>query len=277
MSKFVPTKLRDLELMVQEHIEETASLEFKRELPESGKNDDLARLLAAMANSGGGVIVYGIEDEDSRAAKLVPMLLADSEERVTLVAQSLDDPLSLEAVSSVPAEPEGAKGFLVVSVPASERAPHFHRGTAWGRSPKGTVALSRRAIGELYARQPGFAQEFGLISTRPGRVICRHIAEANPNYSPSNGTARATNYFLVFENDGDEDALGVDWEWAIDSGEEPPILLSDNPFPLEAMRRGERLRLGVAHTLGSTSNLRVRTRWRDGRGSQHEEVWPLTF
>ena len=149
---------------------------------------------------------------------------------------------------------------------------HFFNGTAYGRSPKGRARLSRRQVGELYARQAGFAQEFGLTSTRPGRVICRHLAEVNPQYVPSGGIGGPRNYFLVFENDGEEDVFGVDWEWALESEKQSPILLSSNLFPLEVMRRDESLRLSIAHTLGSARDLRVRTSWRDGRGNQREEV-----
>jgi len=58
---FIPENLEDLERIVQERIEESARLEFKRQLPEPGQNDDLAKDMAAIANTEGGVIIYGIE------------------------------------------------------------------------------------------------------------------------------------------------------------------------------------------------------------------------
>ena len=51
---FIPENLEDLKRIVQERLEESARLEFKRQLPEPGKNEDLAKDLAAMAKSGAG-------------------------------------------------------------------------------------------------------------------------------------------------------------------------------------------------------------------------------
>jgi hypothetical protein len=106
-------------------------------------------------------------------------------------------------------------------------------------------------------------------------VICRQVAEVNPQYHPSSGVATPRSYFLVFENDGDEDVFDAEWDWVIGEGE-PPVL-GNNPFPLESLRRAEKVRLPVFHTIGSAAELRVCTRWRDGRGERNEETWPLSL
>ncbi len=83
----------------------------------------------------------------------------------------------MKNAKSIPSGRNGEGGFLVVEVPASERAPHLVNGLALGRSAKSNVPLTRRQIGQLLARQPGFAQEFGLVSVRPGRALARIARE----------------------------------------------------------------------------------------------------
>lgn len=54
---------------IEEGVEESAELDWKRQLPElsSLKKSDIDKDIAAMANSGGGIIVYGVLEEDKRA------------------------------------------------------------------------------------------------------------------------------------------------------------------------------------------------------------------
>lgn len=93
----VPASVGDLARIVTERLEENTRLEFKRQVPESGKNDHLAKDVAAMANSDGGVIVYGIEeDEAGRAKALAPINLKGAAERVILIAQTFDEPLTVK-------------------------------------------------------------------------------------------------------------------------------------------------------------------------------------
>lgn len=277
---FIPKNLEDLTRMVEERIEESARLEFKRQLPEPGKNEHLAKDLAAMANTDGGVIIYGIEqDSTGRAKELRPLPVSGAAERVTLIAQSsLDEPLALGSVRSVISEDQGGLGFLIVEVPRSERAPHFVQGAAWGRTSKGNTPLTRRRVGELFARSPGFAGEFGLVVGRPGRVSVKQVTEP---YQLTDGSGRLhpmERYYLVFENDGDADVLDAMWEWVTAGGAESALpSVGNDPFPLERLQPGARARLQVLRTVGDATDLRVRTRWRDKNGKEHEETWPVTW
>lgn len=274
-----PKNLEDLERIVEERLEETVRLELKRELPPSGKNDDLATDMSAMANTEGGVIVYGIEEDDTgRANALCPFPISGAAERVNLVARnSLNESLALGAVYSIPAEDATSLGFLVVEVPRSERAPHFFQGTAWGRTSKGNVRLTRRRVGELFAQSAGFAEEFGLIVGRPGRVFAEHAVERYQTTDMYGHPQSVECDYLIFKNDGDSDCFDVKWEWLPDEpGAETPSVLED-PFPLEVLQSGVRVRLRLATAWGTRPNLRVVSRWRDKNGQQHEQVWPITW
>lgn len=271
----------DLKAMVEERLEETIRLEFKRELPDTGKNDDLARMIASMANSDGGIIVYGIEEDgDGRASVLLPFDVSKATERVILVARSvLDEPLSLSSVYSIEDETNPERGYLVVDIPKSERAPHLIDGRAWGRTAKTTVGLSRRQMGELFARSPGFAQEFGLVVGKPGRIYVKAVSEAYQESGPFNPNEIRTrhDHFLFFENDGDTDALDVSWEFVADPGKEENMPeVREDSFPLEVMPAGAQVRVRVFIPFDRQSTS-VRTRWRDLAGNLHERIWPTTW
>jgi hypothetical protein len=277
---FVPKNLEDLKRIVEQRLEETARLEFKRQLPEPGKNDDMAKDLAAMANTEGGVIIYGIDEDDmGRAKELRPFPVSDAGERVTLVAQNIpDEPVTLGSVRPIALEDGGTLGFLVVEVPRSDRAPHFCQGAAWGRTAKSNAPLTRRRVGELFARSPGFAAEFGLIVGRPGRVLAKQVTEPYQE-TDGRGQPRTTRrYYLVFENDGDTDVLDVTWDWVPASVEQAQFpSVSENPFPLDRLHPGVPVRLQVFHYMGEPQNLKVQTCWRDASGVEHEQTWPITF
>jgi len=276
----IPHNLEDLNRIVEQRLQETPRLEFKRQLPEPGKNEDMAKDLAAMANTEGGVIVYGIEqDKMGRAKGLRAFAVSGAGERVTLVAQNwLDEPLTLGSVHCIASEDGESLGFLVVEVPRSDRVPHFCRGAAWGRTAKGNAPLTRRRIGELFARSPGFAEEFGLIAARLGRVLVKGLTERYQDTDARGQLRLRQRHSLVFENDGSADVLNVEWEWdttALGEGALPTVL--ENPFPLDHMQPGVQVHVLAICSVATAWNLKVQTRWRDTDGKEHKQTWPITF
>ncbi len=265
----------DLARIVTERLEENTRLEFKRQVPESGKNDHLAKDVAAMANSDGGVIVYGIEeDEAGRAKALAPINLKGAAERVILIAQTFDEPLTVKNAKSIPSGRNGEQGFLVVEVPGSDRAPHLVNGLALGRSAKSNVALTRRQIGQLFARQTGFAQEFGLVSVRPGRALANIVRE---QYQVNLKTH--VRRWLEISNDGESDIYEVHWTWLAEDIEGEiitPRTLRD-PFPLSVLPHGVTVPILISVALGTNSDLRVQTSWKDSSDQDHSQVWPVTL
>ena len=213
---FVPKNLEDLKRIVEQRLEETARLEFKRQLPEPGKNDDMAKDLAAMANTEGGVIIYGIDEDDmGRAKELRPFPVSDAGERVTLVAQNIpDEPVTLGSVRPIALEDGGTLGFLVVEVPRSDRAPHFCQGAAWGRTAKSNAPLTRRRVGELFAHSSGFAGEFGVVVGPPvviptgGKLLVSLAATMLAKESPEGKVAFLTQNALITGKPAETDFFG---------------------------------------------------------------------
>lgn len=257
--------------MISERMEETARVEFKRQLPPSGQNDDMAKLITAMANSDGGVIIYGIDEEDSAAGAISAIELTGAAERVAVVARGVDEPVELTGAYGVETEDDG-RGVLVIEVARSSRAPHFYKGIAYSRSTRTTAVLSRREVGERFARSPGFAQEFGLAVGRPGRIKFDMRTEPRP----ASGTSTGTALFWVFENDGDVEVRDANWHLVPDEPA-PTLHVLRNPFPRDVFHAGERLVLPVSLTMGGGPPEEIATSWIDLNGEGHELTWAITW
>ncbi len=138
-------------------LRETATLDFKRELPTPGRNKELAKDICAMSVDG-GVLVYGVGGEDpTRPTTAYPIILAGAAERVDQVAQAaIFEPPVIEITDLLSDEGDGV-GYLVVVVPASPRAPHMvivdGENRYWGRGATGNRALSEREVAMLYQRR----------------------------------------------------------------------------------------------------------------------------
>lgn len=153
---WIPKSEEEIEKVVNSDVlEETAILDAKVALP--SKNIDIAKDIAAMSNDG-GVIIYGIgEDENKRLKILSPFVLEGQPERISSIAQtSIAEPPRFH-IHTIPAKEDISKGYIVIVIPPSERAPHMvivsgdHR--YYGRNAKGNVILSEAEVSRLYERR----------------------------------------------------------------------------------------------------------------------------
>jgi Schlafen, AlbA_2 len=216
--------IEHISFLLEHRMPERIDLEFKDALP--GSADDLAPWIAAMANSGGGAIVFGVE-EDAQGRAFRPSELAialeDSTRLAVEAARSIDEPV---AVRCAEIQDEGAAegfGYMVVEVDGSARAPHLVGGVAWGRVEHGVRRLRRSEIARLFARSEGFLDESGLagLIRRPARIV-------------ADIQRLGQDRVLVFKNVGDRPAFSVRWSHLSSRG----IVASprDDPFPVDTMR-----------------------------------------
>jgi hypothetical protein len=137
------------------------------ELPSN--NREIAKDIAAMANDG-GVLVYGIaEDADGRPSVLNPIPLANRPERITSITQtSIAEPPEI-MISSVPTVADPSKGYLVVVVPPSIRAPHMvvvkRDNRYYGRTATGNTPLSEGEVARLYQRRQQWEVDRDVLLT----------------------------------------------------------------------------------------------------------------
>ncbi|GAA0812231.1 AlbA family DNA-binding domain-containing protein [Spirilliplanes yamanashiensis] len=123
-------------------LDESHWVDLKRELP-TGKpkhNTDLAKDLASLAVDG-GLLVIGIEDDESRAGEVCGVELAKLADRVDQVARDKVRP-RLDVRSTEIADPDRPGwGCLLVHVPASSRAPHMVDYVYYGRGDRANTKL----------------------------------------------------------------------------------------------------------------------------------------
>jgi len=118
----------DVERFCEQQISENTYLEYKSDFP-----SDLAKPIAAMANTLGGVILIGVDETDVGKPKL-PLKGIDAqrglEERVlNIILDSMSPPVIPEITTCLDAT--GDKAIVVIRLSQSENAPHaLHSNTA---------------------------------------------------------------------------------------------------------------------------------------------------
>lgn len=140
-------------------VSETDDLDWKRQLPSPGevKTSDFIKDVAAMANSGGGVIVYGVKEKSKRAsgyARGVELTEQVQRAMTTAFYHQVEPPILGVRVRALG---EGDECVVVVEVPASVDAPHLiHTGNRFGvpiRYDADTFWMNERQIEGAYRRR----------------------------------------------------------------------------------------------------------------------------
>lgn len=147
----------DLRTLVAGAVREDADLDFKSTLygATDGAKRDLASDVAAMANTVGGAIVLGVQEDDATAVDLTPLALSDGEElRMRQIVAGLTAPHVAFSVRRVPTEGDDQQGWYVLEVPRSSWAPHAVRVNDALRYPRrdgaSTRYLSESEVADAY-------------------------------------------------------------------------------------------------------------------------------
>jgi hypothetical protein len=116
-----------IQALVDAQAEETAYLEFKRQLPannEKSKHEFLADI-SAFANSSGGELIYGIEEDGEGHASAIVAQEGNSDREVLRLQSMLADGVELR-IPGVQFQPVSVTGgfVLIVRVPQSWAGPH---------------------------------------------------------------------------------------------------------------------------------------------------------
>lgn len=178
---WVPSSAEELEAAVDAgDLVETGSLDFKREI----NNKAVAVDVAAMALDG-GVLVYGVgEDANERPAEKRPFVLKRQKERIDSIVTSAVTEVPHIEIVLLPLKEDPAKGYLVVVVPQSARAPHMARGKYYGRGATGNRQLNEPDVARLYARRQTWEVDRASLieetiamapSYKGGRCGCLHM------------------------------------------------------------------------------------------------------
>jgi hypothetical protein len=113
--------------LCDEQTSESITLEFKRELPikDAAAKIEFAKDVSAMANAGGGDIVYGIEEKAGTALRLYPISVPSMDSEIRRLAQVLDGGVEPRIPGIQYKSVEVAGGhLLVLRIPQSFDGPH---------------------------------------------------------------------------------------------------------------------------------------------------------
>lgn len=197
----------------QGSLRETANFDAKAEVSKS--STEIAKDIAAMTVSG-GVLIYGIgEDKNDRLTVLSPVTLAGQRERINSIAQTaISEPPTIY-IHSIPTSDDPTRGYIVVEVPQSPRAPHMvtvkKKDRFYGRNSSGNCHLSESEIARLYARRQELEidrdvvlqQEIDRYSYEPGSDLAYLYAFIRPVFLQTNNLLERVHK----GNDSDESVL----------------------------------------------------------------------
>ncbi len=146
-----------LDAAVEQSISEAAGIDWKRALPELKRlpQSDFPKDVAAMANSGGGVIVFGVEETQKVATGRADVGDLDQERYERALRSAAVTAIS-PPVFGLEVEFLGEQGkkAVVVVVPASVDGPHLiYRNEYFGapiRNDADTVWMKEREIERMY-------------------------------------------------------------------------------------------------------------------------------
>lgn len=145
-----------LDQAIEQGVRETDDLDWKAKLPESGSLSagDFSKDIAAMANSGGGMIVYGVKESGKAAIERVD---------VTDFGERRESGLRAVAVSAISPPVFGLRIYefgeepnraVAVVVPSTEDGPHLiYRNELFGapvRNDADTAWMKERQIEAMY-------------------------------------------------------------------------------------------------------------------------------
>lgn len=173
-------------------VEETSDLDWKQAVYNSRKpnwDEEAAKDIAAMANSGGGWIVFGIKEggATNAACEIVPIAWSAAEQqRILRIAYAKVGPpvIGIEFYD-IPCGDEGGGSVVMMRVPDSADAPHFARKgdnafVAPRRNGPHTVYMSDREI------ERGFRERFHHVDDRE-RLLQDRFERACEALRPEDG------------------------------------------------------------------------------------------
>lgn len=186
-ARLADTVQADIDRLVATSAQEGPHLDFKRDFPTRWDNETKVKVLAdviAFANSGGGDVIYGVdEDREAKAAAVVPQTLANVDEEVRrlldIVLNQTEPRVPGVQVQAVPVKVGTATGHaVVVRVPQSWAGPHRNRINQHFHVRDGlrNRTLDVPEVRALFLRTESQAQRMKDFRTeRLGKVISREL------------------------------------------------------------------------------------------------------
>jgi len=115
MNLFSMSTFKEIESLWVSNQIETVSLEYKSQIT----SNEVAKDISSFANSEGGVVIYGIDEENGRAKQSTGIDVSQNSERIQQIISSStapEVPITIEVITS---KNDSSKEFLIVKIPKS--------------------------------------------------------------------------------------------------------------------------------------------------------------
>jgi hypothetical protein len=151
--------LADIESLIEGCVRESETLEYKGAAAQFDEKDkgEIAKDVSAMANSGGGLIVYGITTDRSdktKPAALAPIYLKNIETFDRVVNSQIKPPIKNLRKKVIPRD---QPRVMLIDVPESEDPPHqsLHDKKYYRRSGVESLPMEHDLVALLFGRKTG--------------------------------------------------------------------------------------------------------------------------
>lgn len=191
---WVPDSTEEFEAKVRSgELFEHSGFEAKRQPVSSFKT---ARAIAGLA-AGGGLFVLGVdEDDDKRLTVLSPIDLAGAAERIDNIVRDAIREVPAIRIQALPLAEDPGRGYLVVVVPASPRAPHMvildEDNRFYERSARSTVPMDEHKVALYYERRARQQVDRDRVLTLPSPGTSPNRTGCMPSCMPSSAPRIST-------------------------------------------------------------------------------------
>ena len=174
---------QDVTEFCKERHQESIHLDYKEKI----NSASLAKTLAAMANTWGGIVIVGVEDEDSKPKLPVQGITYKRglrEQINDIVFGNVTPPIFTE-VKVCPDE-KGDKALIVIKVPQSNTTPHavkdntsIYLRTNTGNKPEEKLASIKRIswLAERHQKSTELKESFYQTAERRSAMLCRRAGQ----------------------------------------------------------------------------------------------------
>jgi len=129
MSIFTISKYENLESLWTNNQIETLNLEYKSQITTNAK--EVAKDISSFANSEGGIIIYGIEEDEGRATESSGIDKGQNSEKIQQIISTHTAPEVPMTIDVIDNDNNTSKEFLVVKIPKSTF--YIHQVTTTGK------------------------------------------------------------------------------------------------------------------------------------------------